>query len=257
MTNKAERLIAAAKADVGYLEKASDAKLDDKTANVGNKNYTKYGKWYGDNGAPWCAQSVSYWAAEAGISTTIIPKHESCGVGMRWFKEAGRWHARDGYTPEPADIIYYTHNGTSPAHEGIVTAVMGGSVYTVEGNTSGGSTLVANGGGVAEKNYPLTYSKILGYAHPDYIQKAATATETEDNMVRYNKLSDIPNNYGFQDIINTLMDAKIIKGDGSDKTGNDDVIDLSHDQVRTLVFIYRGGGFDKKLEEAGLKPAVE
>lgn len=47
--------------------------------------------------------------------------------------------------------------------------------------------------------------------------------------------------------IEKLMDAGIIQGDGSDSTGNGDVIHLSHDQVRTLVFIYRGGGFDAKL----------
>lgn len=47
--------------------------------------------------------------------------------------------------------------------------------------------------------------------------------------------------------VEKLMDAGIIQGDGSDSTGNGDVIHLSHDQVRTLVFIYRGGGFDAKL----------
>ena len=47
--------------------------------------------------------------------------------------------------------------------------------------------------------------------------------------------------------IEKLMDAGIIQGDGSDSTGNGDVIDLTHEQVRTLVFVYRGGGFDAKL----------
>lgn len=75
-------------------------------------------------------------------------------------------------------------------------------------------------------------------------------------MVRYTRLNDIPNEYGFRDIINTLMDAKIINGDGSDPTGNNDVIDLSHDQVRSLVFEYRGGAFDRKLIAMGMAPAV-
>lgn len=79
--------------------------------------------------------------------------------------------------------------------------------------------------------------------------------ESEDeDLVRYKKLSDIPN--GLQAPIEALMNAGIISGDGSDPTGNNDVIDLSHDQVRTLVFAYRGGAFDKKLKAVGLKTVV-
>ena len=36
-----QKVISIALAEVGYLEKASNADLDDKTANAGNKNYTK------------------------------------------------------------------------------------------------------------------------------------------------------------------------------------------------------------------------
>ncbi len=80
--------------------------------------------------------------------------------------------------------------------------------------------------------------------------------DEEENMVRYAFLKDIPNENGFRDIIGTLMNAKIINGDGSDTDGNNDVIDLSHDQVRSLVFEYRGGAFDRKLIAMGLPPAV-
>lgn len=81
-------------------------------------------------------------------------------------------------------------------------------------------------------------------------------SEEDDKMVRYTRLVDIPNEYGFRDIINTLMDAKIVNGDGSDQNGNNDVIDLSHDQVRSLVFEYRGGAFDRKLIAMGMTPIV-
>ena len=72
--------------------------------------------------------------------------------------------------------------------------------------------------------------------------------------VRYKYLKDVPEN--FRPIIETLMNAGIINGDGSDKNGNNDVIDLSHDQVRTLIFIYRGGGFDRELMKKGFTPVV-
>lgn len=74
--------------------------------------------------------------------------------------------------------------------------------------------------------------------------------EEEDEM-RYKTVNDIPNKNGFQDIIKTLMDAKIIGGDGN---GN---IDLSHDMVRMIVFNYRGGAYDKKLVQKGFAPAVK
>ncbi|WP_312281531.1 hypothetical protein [Oscillibacter sp.] len=48
----------------------------------------------------------------------------------------------------------------------------------------------------------------------------------------------------------------IIQSDGSDPTGDGDIINLTHEQVRTLVFIYRGGGFDRKLEAVGLETTV-
>lgn len=78
--------------------------------------------------------------------------------------------------------------------------------------------------------------------------------EESDDMVRYNKLKDIPESCNFRAIIDNLMTAGIIGGDGSDATGNDDVIDLSHDMVRMLIFEWRAGVYDAALEAAGLDP---
>lgn len=39
-----QKVIAIALAEVGYLEKASNEQLDDKTANAGKKNFTKYAR---------------------------------------------------------------------------------------------------------------------------------------------------------------------------------------------------------------------
>ena len=39
-----ERVVARAEAELGYIEKASNSQLDDKTANAGNRNFTKYGR---------------------------------------------------------------------------------------------------------------------------------------------------------------------------------------------------------------------
>jgi len=98
--------------------------------------------------------------------------------------------------------------------------------------------------------------------HPE--QWSAFKSKLEDNTVAvktqtveqttYEYLNDVPEK--FRPIIDKLMTAGIIQGDGSDATGNGDVINLTHEQVRILVFTYRGGAFDKKLVSAGLEPAV-
>ena len=83
----------------------------------------------------------------------------------------------------------------------------------------------------------------------------------EEEEVRYKKLKDIPNNWDREGnpraTIEKLMDAGILNGDGSDPEGNDDVIDLSHDMVRTLILEYRGGAFDRALIKAGFEPAIK
>lgn len=168
ITAAVRRLIENARMQLGYLEKASNKQLDDFTANAGAGNYTIYGQWYKMNGQPWCAMFVSWCAWKAGIAETVIPKHASCSVGVNWFKKAGRWTPRKDYTPVPGDIIYFSRNGADPVHIGIVERVDASRVYTIEGNTSGGSTLIDNGGGVARKSYPLGYAYILGYGNPAY-----------------------------------------------------------------------------------------
>ena len=55
----------------------------------------------------------------------------------------------------------------------------GGYVHTIEGNTSGGSTLVANGGGVHQKKYTLTSSYIQGYGRPAY---SGSSAKVEDKF---------------------------------------------------------------------------
>lgn len=161
----------------GYLEKRTNAQLEDFKANAGTGNYTLFGKWYDDyyktrgfNGAAWCHSFVSYVAYAVGIGNNVIPYTASCRTGMNWFKQRNRWHNRAGYKPRIGDIIYFSRDGKNPVHVGIVYSTDASRVYTVEGNTSGADTLVENGGGVAKKSYPLTSTYILGYGTPDYAE---------------------------------------------------------------------------------------
>lgn len=61
-TCTAEELIAVARGEIGYVEKASPAQLDSKLGNPGTANYTRYGAWYGMNAVPWCQEYVSWCA---------------------------------------------------------------------------------------------------------------------------------------------------------------------------------------------------
>jgi hypothetical protein len=79
-----EEFIAVAKAEIGYVEKDSKKDLDNKSANAGSKNFTKYGEWYKNNGVYWCQQYVSWCAWQA------CKTHKS-NTETGWIKVANRW----------------------------------------------------------------------------------------------------------------------------------------------------------------------
>ena len=158
----------------GYLEKKNNKDLDSFTANAGKNNYTCFSRDYqrdtGLNlqGQPWCAMYVSeVFVQTFGLDTAkkllCGALYHYCPTGVNQFKAAGRWHK----VPEPGDVIFFT-NGTRAYHTGIVTEVTSSRVKTIEGNTSGASGVIENGGGVCRKSYALVESKIMGYGRPDW-----------------------------------------------------------------------------------------
>lgn len=177
-----DKVLDLALAEVGYLEKASNAQLDDKTANAGKANYTKYARdldavgyiFNGKkNGHEWCCifaiwPFVEAFGAALAMKLLGLPQ-KSSAAGVKslagYFKAAGRFFA----VPQPGDFtFFYTKDLTGWAHTALVERVEAGMVYTIEGNTSGASGVVSNGGGVARKSYPLTYNRIAGYGRPDW-----------------------------------------------------------------------------------------
>lgn len=189
-----EDMIRVALAEEGYLEKRTNDMLESKTANAGSNNYTKFGRDMGCNGQPWCDAFVdwcfkkAYGTAEAkallGGWSNYTP------TSAQYFKNMHQWFT----TPQRGDVIFFK-NSQRICHTGIVLEVKNGRVYTIEGNTSGGSTLEANGGCVAKKNYPLGYNRIAGYGRPKYSNTpAATPSNTSDYYPKYegtsNSISD-------------------------------------------------------------------
>lgn len=164
---QAAKVMQIAQGEVGYLEKASEANLDDKKANAGNNNWTKYGKWFGLNGgdkAPWCAMFVSWCLAQAGVSTDIAPKTAGVNEFYNFFKGKGQYHGKSGYTPQTGDIIIM---GSPSTHVGLVLSSDGTNVTTIEGNTSGQGA-EDEGNGVYMKTYPISDSWVYGFCTPAY-----------------------------------------------------------------------------------------
>jgi len=154
--------------ELGYLEKKSLEYLDSKTANFGKANFTKYWRDMRPafQGQPWCACFLSWCAAKAGIPQGIVPVFYDCDVGMQWFKVRGQFLSYSE-TPNSGDIIFFGKPGDA-THVGFVLRVENWRVYTIEGNTSAGTSVVANGGAVCAKDYALNNPKILGYGRPKY-----------------------------------------------------------------------------------------
>ena len=185
-----EKITKVAINEVGYLEKRSNKNLNDKLANAGDRNYTKYGKWIGANGDYWCASFVS-WLFYKSFGTTNGKKllcgsySAACETIRQNFKKKGQYKT----SPKVGDVIFFKgtrHSGAN--HIGFVYKIIGNKVYTVEGNTSGASGVVDNGGGVAKKAYAIEYSKILGYGRPDYTivgAKKTTTTTAKTSTVSY------------------------------------------------------------------------
>ena len=69
--------------------------------------------------------------------------------------------------PKVGDIVIFYRNGEF-AHTGLVIAVNGDQFTTIEGNTSGGSTIVPNGGGVCQKTYYNSNLPGTKFCTPDY-----------------------------------------------------------------------------------------
>ena len=96
-----------------------------------------------------------------------------------------------------------------------------GIIYTVEGNTSGGSTLVANGGGVAKKSYSTSYARIAVIWRPKY--KSGEADKVEKEAKKYigylekksnSNLEDFKKNAGYNNYNMFAPHAKAATGSG-------------------------------------------
>lgn len=180
--NAIDKLIQIAKNEVGYLEKASNSQLDSKTANAGENNYTKYWRDIKPDyqGQPWCAAFVSWCIMKAfGLDTAKkLLKHWPyvyCPTMADLFTLNSN--------PKVGDIVIFYRNGEF-THTGIVIKVSGDQFWTVEGNTSGGSTIIANGGGVCQKSYYNSNLPGTKFCTPNYSLVKNTTSDSDSDVVK-------------------------------------------------------------------------
>lgn len=232
----AQRILALARRELGTVESPPGS-------NQVKYNQSYYGRPVSGDAYPWCVTFLWWLFREAGASELFYAggKTASCGTLRSWSRRQGQF-ASEGF--RPGDLVFYRFSGSGgPQHVGIVESVRpDGRIVSIEGNTGAGND--ANGGAVQRRVRPPRLA--MGAFRPRY--------EEEEKPMLYAHLTDVPE--AFRPAIEALLRANILRGDGSGGSALASRIDLTPEQVRTLVLVYRGGGFDRALRKAGLAPAV-
>ena len=220
-----QRLIDIALSEVGYLEKATNKELYSKTANPGRNNYTKYAAEMSPyspgiyaNGYAWCDTFVDWCFVKAYGSRAkelIYGWSAYTPTSASYYKQHRRWHT----APKIGDQIFFKDASGTICHTGIVYDLDDFYVYTVEGNTSYQTGVVANGGAVAKKMYKRDYDRIAGYGRPDY-SKVAVKEEVKEEYTMYNTLEQCP--VWAKDYVSKALSNGYIKGDEKGNLNLDD-----------------------------------
>ena len=216
-------------AEEGYLEKSAAAVkknpnvLYSKKDGAGSDNYTKYGKEMHDiypsimdYPAYWC-DAFNDWGFYKAYGVTnakglLGGNFDDYTKGsINLYKSKKAFYRRGKITPDEGVQVFFSKDDTFAGvhHTGYVYAYDGTYIYTVEGNTSNTSEVVANGGGVWKKMYKITDPRIYGYGLPLYSRYEQTEKlgwiKSGDDW--YYRISVGKNAHGWNDIKNA--DGKV------------------------------------------------
>lgn len=193
-----EKIYRVAADEVGYLEKKSNAYLDDKTKNAGYNNYTKYWRdsckrgrmraygyaessnFAGGSNWPYCAGGLDdvFCRALGEARARELLLHDdaafiNCETMYQKAKAAGRLIS----SPAAGAIALFYNSSGIHYHTEFCYSVKNGIMYTIGFNTSGASSVIANGGGVCDKRYKISSVR----AH--YFMPAYSDSDQTDNNV--------------------------------------------------------------------------
>lgn len=124
-------------------------------------NMTKLLGWNAQN-QPWCNIFVNAgFISVFGLSTGAAMIYQKVGSGSALCRTSQQFFIDNGAffkTPEVCDVIFF-YSGGAVNHQGIVVKVDGGTVETIEGNSSDR---------VARRSYHIGDNKISGYGRPNW-----------------------------------------------------------------------------------------
>lgn len=117
--------------------------------------------WYAQN-QPWCdlytdEGFIECFGLENAAAMTYQPIGKGsalCSASAQFFKDNGAWSS----TPQLGAVIFFFYAGAIN-HQGVVVAVQGNTVVTVEGNSSDK---------VSKNSYPIYDARIAGYGIPKW-----------------------------------------------------------------------------------------
>lgn len=259
-----DKVLAIAEAEIGYLEKASNAFLWEKTGNAGYGNYTKY--WAETapehQGQPWCADFVTWTLVKAfgkEIAEKLLKHYPYIYVPT--LASLFTQHAN----PKRGDVVcFWSKSKKEFYHTGWVVNVDGDWFETIEGNTSSEVGVVDNGGAVRWKGYynsALPGTKFIRL-NWDIVEEFKPMTDTErkefdalreDVKVLtaavkaipkervYHYIEDLPKDWEAYDVIKDLYERGIYKGNGPEDLNLPEIL------LRMLVILAR----KEKLEKNG------
>ncbi len=166
-------LLEVASEEVGYRE--------------GDHGYSKYGEWAGDPYGQWCAEFLCWCVDQVdqrhgtALLNEVYPLYSGTNTGRNWYVSHGRYLVRWGqlenwgyqwlkgsdhflqtgdYIPQPGDWVLFTWTSDlNTDHVAMVEYCTRDSEGNVTIHVIEGNTPVA----VKRAEYPLTYSRILGY----------------------------------------------------------------------------------------------
>ena len=171
-----EKLIEWCKKQVGYHE--------------GDNNWNKYAgnadliTWYGwrPQNQPWCdifvdSAFLNCFGLDRAAMMTFQPIGQGtalCSASANYYKANSAWFDK----PEVGDQVFFNHSG-GINHTGIVIAVSGGVVTTIEGNSSDS---------VRQNAYSIGASYIAGYGRPKW------SIVTDEKEKQEEKADNTPSN---------------------------------------------------------------
>ena len=144
-------------------------------------NQNMFGKWYGMNGAAWCAMFVSYCMNKAGAGALIKGAQTAKGSAQvsAFVRHAQKkkWAKIAPSKATTGDIVIFDFpGGYETDHVGFIRKPSGkGVIYTIEGNTSGGAGSQSNGGGVYKRD--RSFGVVHSIWRPPYDQPAVKTEE--------------------------------------------------------------------------------